>query len=133
MLKSSLVVGNFLAYRQHLPIHSKRDRQSMPKVIRTLTFGAVALLSVSAVASETASHAQTRLLAAACANCHGTDGKLGGAIPAIAGRPASVLERQLLAFKQGQVPGATIMDRISRGYSDEELRQLAQHFSRITR
>src|SRR5690606_41216605 len=75
----------------------------------------------------------TRLLAAACANCHGTDGKLGGAIPAIAGRPASVLENQLQAFKQGQVANATIMDRISRGYSDDELKRLAQHFSRITR
>lgn len=102
----------------------------MPNVIRTLFFGAVALLSTGALADE---GAQTRLLAAACANCHGTDGKLGGAIPAIAGRPASVLENQLQAFKQGQIANATIMDRISRGYSDDELKRLAQHFSRITR
>jgi|SRR5690606_8467643 len=102
----------------------------MPNVIRTLFFGAVALLSTGALADEAA---QTRLLAAACANCHGTDGKLGGAIPAIAGRPASVLENQLQAFKQSQVANATIMDRISRGYSDDELKRLAQHFSRITR
>lgn len=105
----------------------------MPNVIRTLAFGAMALLSANALAETATADAQTRLLAAACANCHGTDGKLGGAIPAIAGRPASVLESQLQAFKQGKVATATIMDRISRGYSDEELTQLAQHFSGIAR
>jgi cytochrome c553 len=105
----------------------------MQIVIRTLFAGTMALLSTGALASETTSNPQARLLAAACANCHGTDGKLGGAIPAIAGRPAVALESQLLAFKQGKVANATIMDRISRGYSDDELKQLAQHFSRIGR
>lgn len=105
----------------------------MPNVIRTLAVGMVALLSTHALAQNANTDAQTRLLAAACANCHGTDGKLGGAIPALAGRPASVLESQLLAFKQGKIATATIMDRISRGYSDDELKQLAQHFSALSR
>lgn len=77
------------------------------------------------------SSAQTALLAASCANCHGTDGKLAGAIPAIANRPATALESQLLDFKHDEQTRATVMPRIAKGYSDEELKALAQYFSNI--
>jgi len=67
-----------------------------------------------------------------CANCHGTDGRSPGGIPSIAGRPESVLLGQLRAFKsETPPPGTTIMDRLTRGFSDEELQALAKHFSQI--
>lgn len=74
---------------------------------------------------------QAEVLAGSCANCHGTEGRLAGVIPAIANRPASVLEAQLLAFKNDEEPRATVMDRIARGYSDDELRALAQYFANL--
>jgi len=74
------------------------------------------------------------VLAAACANCHGTDGRSPGAIPSIAGRPESVLRSQLLAFKSDTPPaGTTIMDRLTKGLSDDQINALAQHFSKISR
>lgn len=98
-------------------------------------FASAGLLGLAVFSSAQAATAndtrQTQVLAGACANCHGTDGRLAGAIPAIAGRPAGVLEAQLLAFKQGQVPHVTVMDRIAKGYSDAELATLAQYFSQI--
>jgi len=74
---------------------------------------------------------QAEVLAGSCANCHGTEGRLAGAIPAIANRPASVLEAQLLAFKNDEEPRATVMDRIAKGYSEDELRALAQYFANL--
>lgn len=72
------------------------------------------------------------VLAGACASCHGTDGRSPGGIPSIAGRPESVLLGHLRAFKsETPPPGTTIMDRLTRGFSDEELQALAHHFSQI--
>ncbi|WP_090597220.1 c-type cytochrome [Pelagibacterium luteolum] len=80
-----------------------------------------------------AAQAQTdaSVLAGTCANCHGTDGNSPGAIPSIAGLPFEYILEQLLAFKADEVPGTTIMGRIAKGYSDEELEALALHFSEI--
>lgn len=83
-------------------------------------------------ASEHASAANealaTEVLAGGCAGCHGTDGQLTGLIPAIAGRPADVLELQLLRFKLDENV-STVMNRIAAGYTNEELARLAQYFS----
>ena len=73
----------------------------------------------------------TSLLAGACANCHGTDGRSPGAIPSIAGKPFAVLNAQLAAYKAGEDRDATVMTRLALGYTDEELEALARHFSEI--
>lgn len=70
------------------------------------------------------------VLAGSCANCHGTDGLSPGIIPSIAGAPEDVLAEQLLGFKSGEIEG-TVMNRIARGYEDEELQALASYFSQI--
>jgi len=74
---------------------------------------------------------QTRTWAATCAACHGTDGRDQGAIPAIAGRGADTLYRALIEFKTGQRPAATVMPQHAKGYSDEELRRLAEYFAAL--
>ena len=77
------------------------------------------------------SEEEVSVLAGTCANCHGTDGRSPGVIPSIAGQPYDILHEQLLAFKAGEVAGATIMTRHALGYSDEELEALARYFSEI--
>ena len=73
------------------------------------------------------------VLAGACANCHGTDGRSPGGIPSLAGRPEAVLKAQMLAYKSDAAPvGTTIMNRLAKGYSDEEISALAHYFSTIT-
>lgn len=74
---------------------------------------------------------QTRTWAATCAACHGTEGRDQGAIPAIAGRGADTLYRALVEFKTGQRPAATVMPQHAKGYSDEELRRLAEYFAAL--
>ncbi|MCD8514259.1 MAG: hypothetical protein LRY63_13955 [Nitrincola sp.] len=99
------------------------------KLLLATFFAAAATL----VQADEIPPAQVKLMAGTCANCHGTDGKLAGAIPAIAGRPATVLEAQLLAFKQGLQPNTTVMDRIAKGFTDAELSALANHFANINK
>ncbi|MCE8017523.1 cytochrome c, class I [Halomonas sp. MCCC 1A17488] len=87
--------------------------------------------AIPSLAEDTFSTEQMALMAGACANCHGTDGRLAGSVPTIAGRPAAVLEARLLAFKRDEASDATVMNRIAKGFSDEELAALAGHFSAI--
>ncbi len=72
-------------------------------------------------------------IARTCAACHGTGGQLQTEIPPLAGNPQAVLEAQLLAFKRDEVPGATVMPRLTRGYEDEELRAVAAYFASLER
>lgn len=101
----------------------------------TRVFGYAALLSAMAgpgLAAADQPLFDVTLLAAACANCHGTDGRSPGSIPSIAGRPETILKGQLQAFKSGTPPaGTTIMDRLAEGLSDEQIGALALHFSQI--
>ena len=73
-------------------------------------------------------HLAIEVLAGGCAGCHGTDGALVTFVPSIAGRPAEVLESQLLRYKHGP-SNATVMNRIAAGFSDDDLRRLAAHFA----
>ncbi len=72
------------------------------------------------------------LLAGACLNCHVSDPKLATSIPVIAGKPEAVLKAQLLAYKSDQAPaGTTIMNRLAKGYNDDEIAALAAYFSKL--
>ncbi|ABK45486.1 sulfide dehydrogenase (flavocytochrome), cytochrome c subunit [Magnetococcus marinus MC-1] len=68
-------------------------------------------------------------LANTCAGCHGTNGvAVGPAMPTIAGQPAAHLVNMMKEFKSGERP-ATIMDRIAKGYSDEEITELSKYLA----
>ncbi len=71
---------------------------------------------------------QVKVWAAACANCHGTDGRAQPGMVALAGRSASDLTRAMLEFKAGTRP-ATIMHQLSKGYSDEQIQQIAAYLA----
>ncbi len=73
---------------------------------------------------------QDRAWAAACATCHGASGSppAGGA-PALNGRDAELTYAQLLAYKDGRMPQATVMPQLAKGYSDDELRRIATYFA----
>ena len=70
------------------------------------------------------------VLAASCANCHGPDGRSTGGIPTLRGLPEAHLLQRLQAFKAGTAKDATVMTRLAKGYDDEQLKALAQWFSK---
>lgn len=84
----------------------------------------VALL-VFAASSEAAALETGQRLYASCAGCHGTAGAgKGGVLPVLAGQPKDALAASMRAFKAGARP-ATIMGQIAKGYTDEQLEQIA--------
>jgi sulfide dehydrogenase cytochrome subunit len=58
--------------------------------------------------------------AAACSGCHGR----AGGVPPINGRDANELAAAMRDFRSGQ-RAATVMDRIAKGFSDDETRAIA--------
>ncbi|HHE32488.1 MAG TPA: sulfide dehydrogenase [Chlorobaculum parvum] len=89
----------------------------------------------------TASHAKNsdhstiisrgEMLSLSCAGCHGTDGKSESVIPTIYGRSAKYIESALLDFKSGARP-STVMERHAKGYSDEQIHQIAEYFGALS-
>ena len=62
--------------------------------------------------------------AASCTGCHAADPKIETRVPRIAGRPPAEIVAAMEAFRSGQKP-ATVMDRIAKGFSDAEIRAIA--------
>jgi sulfide dehydrogenase cytochrome subunit len=73
-----------------------------------------------------ASASRPEAMAFQCYTCHGTDGHSEGAILPLAGRDHAFIAEQLRAFKAGTLP-ATIMDRIAKGFSEEEIEAIAAY------
>src|SRR5262245_25504521 len=97
--------------------------------MRTTLIGCVALAAALAAPAQAQ---DVRSLAGTCTACHGTDGRsVGGIPPALAGQDRNYLLQALMDFKAGKRP-ATIMHQLAKGYTDEQLQQLAAHFSSMS-
>jgi len=84
-------------------------------------------LTVSAQAPSKAT-----MLANACAACHGPNGSSQGpATPSIAGISPDYFIDAMEAFKEDERP-ATVMNRIAKGYSEEQIEAMAKFFSSQT-
>ena len=70
------------------------------------------------------------LLSMSCAACHGTDGKSPGAMPSLYGKSSKYIETSMLNFLHGKREG-TVMNRIAKGYTEEEIKLIADHFEKI--
>ncbi|WP_156098562.1 c-type cytochrome [Thermopetrobacter sp. TC1] len=80
---------------------------------------------------ELISGASGKMLAAQCDGCHGPNGASGGpAIPNIGGISKDYMIEVMKGFKSGEVP-STIMGRIAKGYSDDEIERLANHYASL--
>jgi sulfide dehydrogenase cytochrome subunit len=75
---------------------------------------------------------QARSLAAACFNCHGTDGRAQPGMETLAGMSKDDLTKKMLDFKAGRKP-ATIMHQLSKGYTDEQIQAIAGFFAAQTK
>lgn len=85
-------------------------------------------------ASPNLTPAGVRSMAAACAACHGTDGRTvpGSPVASLAGKPRDEIDQVMGQFKAGTKP-ATVMHQIAKGFSDAEIAALAEYFSRQRR
>lgn len=61
--------------------------------------------------------------------CHPATVAPGSAVPPIQGRPSDELAAAMLAFRSGDRP-ATVMDRIAKGFSEDEIKAIAAWLAR---
>ncbi len=110
----------------------------------------ILLIGVSFTVLTVNANSRAEMLTATCIACHGENGNsLGPAIPRLGGMSRNYLLGAMLAFKyeeSGQLNAAiesdpdledveaftrtsTIMDRIAKGYTDNEIKIIADYFS----
>jgi len=98
--------------------------KSVGTAVLALTAAAVLYSAGNAMANER----RGAILANTCFSCHGTDGHSSGAMPSIAGKAADYIVDTLMRFRDGS-KASTVMVRIAKGFTDEEIQMLAAYFS----
>ncbi len=103
--------------------------RSLPKIAATgisaVLFGILGLNQ--GFAADAVPRAE--LLASMCNTCHGTDGKGAKPMPSINGEEPADFIDLMQAFASGEEP-TSIMDRHAQGYTEAELKLLAEYFSK---
>ena len=95
---------------------------------RTFLFAAVIAVAPHSAFAQSGDIG-ARNLAAGCAICHGTEGRaVTRDVTPLAGLPKDYIAAQMQAFREGKRP-ATVMHQIAKGYSDEQVAQLAAYFA----
>ena len=101
-------------------------RRNLPSAHRRLR--AVALFALLLAVAPAASHAQQATApagAASCSGCHASANQ-ATAIPSLEGRAPADIVAAMQDFRAGRRP-ATLMDRIAKGFTDDELVAIAAH------
>lgn len=62
--------------------------------------------------------------ASSCTGCHAVSAAVETPVPPIRGRTAGEIMTAMAAFRAGKQP-ATVMDRIAKGFTDDELKPIA--------
>lgn len=83
---------------------------------------------VAVSSSLWAAGATPEMLSNTCNGCHGTNGSSAGmSNPTIAGLGAEYIETTMKDYRDGKRP-STVMGRLGKGYSDEEIKIIANFF-----
>jgi cytochrome subunit of sulfide dehydrogenase len=65
--------------------------------------------------------------AASCTGCHAEKPNVDTPVPRLAGQDATAMVTAMEAYRSGQRP-TTVMDRIAKGFSDDEIKAIAAWF-----
>ncbi len=66
--------------------------------------------------------------AAACSGCHAASGSVATPVPRLNSRDAAQIAAAMLEFRAGQRP-ATVMDRIAKGFTYDEIKAIAAWYA----
>ncbi len=62
--------------------------------------------------------------ALSCSGCHATSSSVRTTVPSLVGRDPAAIVAAMQGFRAGTIPG-TVMDRIAKGFSDDEVKAIA--------
>lgn len=98
--------------------------------MRALMIAAVAVAATAGAAQAQSPGPSGQAMVQNCYVCHGPGGKTDGAIAPLAGLPRDHVVRTLTEFKTDRRPG-TIMNRIAKSYSDEQIALIADFIATL--
>lgn len=97
--------------------------------MRRIHYNFMILLSLLLSPAYALAEAVVDTLTIHCSSCHSQTAGINATIPSINGLDSQYLARVMMDYKNGKRL-ATIMDRIARGYSDNEIKQMAEILGR---
>ena len=80
------------------------------------------------VAAAVVASAEPPAGAVSCSGCHPASSKVTSPVPRLAGQDRAAIVRAMQDFRSGQRAG-TVMDRIAKGFTDDEIQALADWFA----
>jgi cytochrome c553 len=86
---------------------------------------AIGLLSIAAAVVASA---EPPAGAVSCSGCHPASSRVSSPVPRLAGQDRAAIVRAMQDFRSGQRAG-TVMDRIAKGFTDDEIQALATWFA----
>lgn len=98
----------------------------MDDTMNAMRLSAAALLLISTGAIATA--AEQPPGAASCTGCHAVNARTKTSVPRIQGRSAADLASAMAEFRSGK-RASTVMDRIAKGFTDDEMQPIAAWFA----
>jgi cytochrome subunit of sulfide dehydrogenase len=93
--------------------------------VRVVAAAAVGLVSIAAAV---ATAEEPPAGAAACSGCHPSSARVPSPVPRLTGLDRAIIVKAMQDFRAGQRPG-TVMDRIAKGFTDEEIQAIAAWFA----
>lgn len=73
------------------------------------------------------------VMARSCLACHGAQGQGPGHMPAIDDLTAEGIANVLMTYRNDGDPDATVMPRHAAGYTEDEIRAIAQYIADLTK
>jgi sulfide dehydrogenase cytochrome subunit len=96
--------------------------------VRKALAAAIGLVLIAAAMTASPASGQPPPGAAACSGCHPTSARVTSPVVRLASLERDAIVRALQEFRSGQRAG-TIMDRIAKGFTEEEIQALAAWFA----
>jgi sulfide dehydrogenase cytochrome subunit len=98
-------------------------------IVGSLIAGFAGMLVATGVA-QAAGISRAAMLANSCAACHGPDGRGAKKIPKLKGLDAKDIIETMKGFQTGEEK-STVMDRHAKGYTDQEIKLMANYFAKF--
>jgi cytochrome subunit of sulfide dehydrogenase len=93
----------------------------MPRVV-------AAAIGALSIAAAVVASAEPPAGAVSCSGCHPASPTVTSPVPRLAGQDQATIVRAMQDFRSGQRAG-TVMDRIAKGFTDDEIQALAAWFA----
>jgi cytochrome c553 len=87
-----------------------------------------AAIGLFSIAAALAASAEPPAGAAACSGCHPASPRVASPVPRLAGLDRAAIVKAMQDFRSG-ARAATVMDRIAKGFTDEEIQAIAAWFA----